>query len=139
MFELLDYIRKAFGSQEMLDSIPLSAAANSGAYHAYKTFREQDMPKPQSQSRTTSPEPSTSRARKPGEWNWDGVWEERVKRGVQSTLSEPVLFGGTAGGDDVVSPSLLTITIWVADTVKIRFSDMQEEAIQRIKNQMIKS
>lgn len=103
MFDVLDYIRKVFGSEEMLDSIPLVAAANSGAYHAYRTFRGRDQPPSQSQSRTTSPEPSTSRARKPGEWNWDGVWEERVKRGVQNTLSEPVLFGGAVSGDDVVS------------------------------------
>jgi hypothetical protein len=40
--------------------------------------------------------------RKPGEWNWEGVWEERVKRGVQASLSEAVLFG-QGQGDEVIS------------------------------------
>jgi hypothetical protein len=100
MYDVLEYMRRAFSSEELLDSISLSAAANPGAYHAYRSFK--GHPSSQAQSRTTSPEPSTSRARRPGEWNWEGVWEERVKRGVQSTLTDPILFGG-GQSDDVVS------------------------------------
>ena len=100
VYDVLEYMRKAFSSEELLASIPLGAAANPGAYHAYRTFKGVASA---AQSRTTSPEPSTSRARRPGEWNWDGVWEERVKRGVQSTLTEAMLFGGVGAGDDVVS------------------------------------
>jgi hypothetical protein len=106
MYDVLEYMRNAFSSEELLGSIPLGAAANPGAYHAYRTFKGKDQPVLQSHSRTTSPEPSTSRARRPGEWNWEGVWEERVKRGVQSTLTEPMLFGGVGSGDDVVSSAL---------------------------------
>lgn len=100
MYDVLEYMRKAFSSEELLDSIPLGAAANPGAYHAYRTFKGTASA---AQSRTTSPEPSTSRARRPGEWNWEGVWEERVKRGVQNTLTEPMLFSSVGAGDDVVS------------------------------------
>ena len=99
MYDVLEYMRKAFSSEELLDSIPLAAAANPGAYHAYRSFRSIASA---AQSRTTSPEPSTSRARRPGEWNWEGVWEERIRRGVQNTLTEPVLFGNAIAGDDVV-------------------------------------
>jgi hypothetical protein len=104
MFDVLDYLRKAFSSEELLGSIPLGAAANPGAYHAYRAFKGQ--PGSPAQSRTTSPEPSTGRARRPGEWNWEGVWEERVKRGVQSTLTEPMLFGSAGAVDDIVSAAL---------------------------------
>ncbi|KIW04066.1 uncharacterized protein PV09_04884 [Verruconis gallopava] len=122
MHDVLEYMRKAFSSEELLDSIPLSAAANPGAYHAYRAFKGRDQLSSATQSRTTSPEPSTSRARKPGEWNWEGVWEERVKRGVQSTLSEGMLYGSAGAGDDV-----------------IRFAEMPDEALQKIKARILKS
>lgn len=99
MYDVLEYMRKAFNSEELLDSIPLGAAANPGAYHAYRSFKGTASA---AESRTTSPEPSASRARRPGAWNWEGVWEERVRRGVQSTLTEAMLFGGANTSDDVV-------------------------------------
>ncbi|KAJ3508342.1 hypothetical protein NM208_g15833 [Fusarium decemcellulare] len=45
---------------------------------------------------------SPAAARHPGEWNWDGVWEDRVKKGIASSLSEPVLYGGTNTPDDLI-------------------------------------
>ncbi|KAF3068662.1 hypothetical protein CFAM422_007868 [Trichoderma lentiforme] len=41
-------------------------------------------------------------AREPGEWNWDGVWEDRVKKGVASTLTESVLYGASGISDDMI-------------------------------------
>ncbi|CZT43502.1 related to ubiquitin-conjugating enzyme [Rhynchosporium secalis] len=38
-------------------------------------------------------------ARKPGEWNWEGVWEVRVRKGVDNSVAEAVLFGRDAGDD----------------------------------------
>lgn len=138
MFDVLEYMRKAFSSEEVLDSVTLGAAANPGAYHAYRTFKGRDQPESPAQSRTTSPEPSTSRARRPGEWNWDGVWEERVRRGVQNTLTEPMLFGSAAAGDDVVSPCPSRPSIQlVTDMHQIRFAELQDEYVQKIKTQMI--
>jgi hypothetical protein len=125
MYEVLDYLRSAFTDGAFLDSVPLQAAANSGAYHAWKTHRARemgiDLTDPQNQlddGQTRSTLPSSSRAetptagrtRRPGEWNWEGVWEERVKRGVQNSLAEPVLFGAVVGGDDIVTSSNPSVT-----------------------------
>lgn len=113
IFEVLDYVRLAFTDEGFLDSLPLDAAANPGAYHAWHTHRDQaseDSPSGSGRSsavhspnspRRSSEIPST-RARRPGEWNWEGVWEERVKKGIQTSLSEPVLFGAAGAGDDIV-------------------------------------
>ncbi|KAE9966101.1 hypothetical protein EG328_009170 [Venturia inaequalis] len=131
MYEVLEYLRSAFTDEAFLDSVSLEAAANSGAYHAWRTHREREAGREETRSqaqvfdgRARSPlssETSTvGRTRRPGEWNWEGVWEERVKRGVQNSLAEPVLFGAAVGGDDI-----------------IRFSDLEPESLQKIKQQMV--
>lgn len=124
VFQVLEYIRSAFSDEDFLDSIPLDAAANSGAYHAWQTYRARQLETSSPRSKQSSPgsrqssgsaslavpsqsgnEAVAGRSRKPGEWNWEGVWEERVKRGVQNSLSEPVLFGAATSGDDIVCVS----------------------------------
>lgn len=153
MYEVLDYLRSAFTDEAFLDSVPLQAAANSGAYHAWKTHRAREtgihLDDPQNkpddgQPRSALPSfpraetPTTGRTRRPGEWNWEGVWEERVKRGVQNSLAEPVLFGAAVGGDDIVTcfnPHAHTF----ANDLQIRFSDLESESLQRIKQQMVYS
>ena len=118
---ILQYIQSTFSDESILDSIPLEAAANPGAYHAWRTYRAETLrsqlpPSPNSpsaESQTSSVGvPSTrsrtsegsviGRTRRPGEWNWEGVWEERVKKAIKASLSEPVLYGGIGGGEDVV-------------------------------------
>jgi hypothetical protein len=142
IFELLDYIRSSFNDEDALSSIPLEAAANPGAYHAWQTVRARKL----QSSRAASPQSlptskrssglenisgslnaqadpsSTPRGRRlrPGEWNWDGVWEERVKRGIQSSLTEPTLFGTAGAGDDI-----------------IRFSDIDADALERIRAEIL--
>lgn len=96
-FEVLSYIRSTFDDATVLDSVPLDAAGNPGAWHAWRTHR----------GHNNLPEGDPS-ARTPGEWNWEGVWEERVKKGITVSLSEPVLYGGAGGGDDTVSSDLST-------------------------------
>jgi hypothetical protein len=110
---ILEYIRTTFSEEGVLDSVPLEAAANPGAYHAWRAYRaaalqaQQSAPasptsdtQPHAAGRT--PESSTlGRNRRPGEWNWEGVWEERVRKAVKASLSEPVLYG-TAAGEDIV-------------------------------------
>lgn len=148
MYEVLDYLRSAFTDEAFLDSVPLQAAANSGAYHAWKTHREREMGSDAVQShgndgQTQSAMPlaprsetlAAGRARRPGEWNWEGVWEERVKRGVQNSLAEPVLFGTAIGGDDVVIDSNSRRPTF-ANHCQIRFSDLEPEMLQKIKHQM---
>jgi hypothetical protein len=119
---VLEYIRSTFCEDTVLDSIPLEAAANPGAYHAWRTYRAsvleselslaQASPTSESQISTAvnAPEGSTlGRNRRPGQWNWEGVWEERVKKAVRASLSEPVLFGAGAGEDIVCDLTLFVV------------------------------
>ncbi len=45
------------------------------------------------------------------EWSWDGVWEDRVRKGIDASIAESTLYGGAAaGGDEVVRlPYLYTV------------------------------
>lgn len=122
IYELLDYLRYAFNDEECLNSIPLEAAANPGAYHAWQSQRARKL----QSSRAVSPQSADSskrnsgiqniagkmsvdrdnvlpsRGRRPGEWNWEGVWEERVKRGIQASLTEPALYGSAGTADELI-------------------------------------
>ncbi|RYP32364.1 hypothetical protein DL767_005229 [Monosporascus sp. MG133] len=115
-FEVLRYIRSTFDDENVLDSIPLSAAGNPGAWHAWRTHRMQNgkvfSDDPSSSDAedtadtvTTGTKSPADSARRPGEWNWEGVWEERVKKAIAASLSEPVLFGGAGPTDDVMTTS----------------------------------
>ncbi|KAH6965875.1 ubiquitin-conjugating enzyme/RWD-like protein [Fusarium venenatum] len=115
-YEVLHYIRSAFDDEAVLDSVPLTAAGNPGAWHAWRTHRkaigklvedeateEEQKSEENDQQPTESAKPtSTATPRQPGEWNWDGVWEDRVKKNVSSSLSEPVLYGETKTSDDLI-------------------------------------
>jgi len=112
--EVLQYIKVIFDTEAVLDSIPLEGAANAGAWHAWRSYRAKMLA-----GRATSPitnlssnasdtsEHSTSPrqqqpggARRPGEWNWQGVWEERVRKSIHASNAESSLYGGD--GLDVV-------------------------------------
>ncbi|KAM0250434.1 hypothetical protein ACHAP5_002233 [Fusarium lateritium] len=115
-YEVLHYIRSAFDDEEVLDSVPLAAAGNPGAWHAWRTQRkvtgnlvqdgsdeeQKNKEETKSSAENTKAAPSTTTPRQPGEWNWDGVWEDRVKKNVASSLSEPVLYGETKTSDDLI-------------------------------------
>lgn len=119
MYQVLKYIKSTFDKPEMLDSVPLDAAGNPGAWHAWRTHRRKQQAKQAegekqgSDGATVTPSPKKPAGekrsvgqtvpRKPGEWNWDGVWEDRVKKGVAASLSEPVLYGGTTINDELAS------------------------------------
>lgn len=129
-YSLLKYIRSTFDKAEVLDAVPLSAAGNPGAWHAWRTHRRKqekvddkkmyrlsrlsilsgdttkelgsergDVVESDAKSITSS---LATTVREPGEWNWDGVWEDRVKKGVASTLTESVLYGASGISDDMV-------------------------------------
>lgn len=134
MYQVLKYIKGAFDSPEVMDTVPLDAAGNPGAWHAWRTHRRKQQakqeaeasppsqPQPASEGVPATPSPkkqdkrpvSQAVPRKPGEWNWDGVWEDRVKKGVAASLSEPVLYGGMTINDELVCcflrPSLLILS-----------------------------
>lgn len=105
--EILQYLRIVFDTEVILDSVPLEAAANTGAWHAWKSYRSRlhgrraspatSMPSNESDTmseRSTSPRQQPGGARRPAEWNWQGVWEDRVKKSVQASMSEHVLYAG---------------------------------------------
>lgn len=122
-FEVLRYIRSTFDDAAVLDSVPLEAAGNTGAWHAWRTYRlnsgikfsaeeplgqdihqiNDNLAGPTSdENRNSTTELSKVTPRKPGEWNWDGVWEVRSRKGIDATLAEPTLFGNAAASDDLV-------------------------------------
>lgn len=113
VIQLLQYLCVAFDTEEVLDSIPLDAAANAGAWHAWQSYRAKSSSsraasvaqspsdeKGQGAERSLSPKQQPGGARKPGEWNWQGVWEDRVRKSIQASASEHVLYGGE--NNDVV-------------------------------------
>ena len=110
--ELLHYLRIVFDTEAMLDSIPQEAAANEGAWHAWKSYRSKlsagrsaprsNPPHPtEARERSSSPVQQPGPARQPAEWNWQGVWEDRVKRSIQASISDHALYGGAH--DDVIA------------------------------------
>lgn len=116
IYHILKYIRSTFDDEEVLDSVPLEAAGNPGAWHAWRTHQRklgklhedpaavgsgQDGKVDGGQGASSGEAVNTS-VRQPGEWNWDGVWEDRVKKGIAASLSEPVLYGGSGGPDELV-------------------------------------
>lgn len=118
--EVLQYLRVAFDTESVLDSIPLDVAVNSGACHAWRSYRSKVRhsrmsPPPHGSrdtseagsDRSTSPRQQPGGARRPGEWNWQGVWEDRVRKSIQASNSEAVLFGGGDGNDVVSTPTVL--------------------------------
>ncbi|KAF2458570.1 ubiquitin-conjugating enzyme/RWD-like protein [Lineolata rhizophorae] len=121
--EVLRYIRSTFTNETVLDSIPLETAANPGAYHAWRTHRAHALQHSTSPNKGPSErshgESPTVRARRPGEWNWEGVWEERVRKGIHASTSEAVLYG-TFGGDDI-----------------IRFSDIDTATLDKIRTELV--
>ncbi|KAK5175658.1 uncharacterized protein LTR77_000797 [Saxophila tyrrhenica] len=111
IIEVLQYLRIVFSTEALLDSVPLEAAANTGAWHAWRSHRAKVHGRKDSRSspgggsrtpteRSMSPRQQPGGARKPGEWNWQGVWEDRVRKSVQASISESALYGGE--GDDVL-------------------------------------
>jgi ubiquitin-conjugating enzyme len=135
IYELLDYLRYAFNEEACLDSITLEAAANPGAYHAWQSHRTRKL----QSSRAVSPQSANSskrnsgmenisgavapdrdsviavRGRRPGEWNWEGVWEERVKRSIQASTTDQVLFGNAGAADEL-----------------IRFTNLNSESVEEV-------
>lgn len=99
--ELLGYIRSTFDDEEVLDSLPSEAAANPGAWHAWKAHRRGSAG-PGGLKR------GSPQARLPGDWHWDGIWARRVQDEITASHSDPVLYGNPRGGsDDLVGPSNL--------------------------------
>ncbi|PNS14909.1 ubiquitin-conjugating enzyme E2 2 [Sphaceloma murrayae] len=107
---LLFYLRAALSSVEFLDTIPQEAAANPSAWHAWRTFSSKRENRSSSirsksdagQSAAASLRQQPGGARSPGEWNWDGVWEDRVRKCIQASLSDQSTYKKTSGAEDLI-------------------------------------
>lgn len=107
---MLYYLRASLSSTDFLDSIPLEAAANSSAWHAWRTFSSKAAGRSSSlrnksdaaMTPVASLKQQPGGARSPGEWNWDGVWEDRVRKCIQASISEQAIYKKTGAADDLV-------------------------------------
>lgn len=115
IIDVLDYVKRAFDDEELLDGLPLEAAPNPGAWKAWQAHRRNALQHPghrqisnvhsgalQKGDAAHAAHETQNKARRPEEWSWDGVWRERVRRGIDASISDQVLFGA-GGGDDIVS------------------------------------
>ncbi|KAK4126170.1 hypothetical protein N657DRAFT_567360 [Parathielavia appendiculata] len=131
-YEVLRYIRSTFDDEDVLDSVPLEAAGNPGAWHAWRTHRRQIAGKPfpsggsdaaaEGKTRPEADAAAGVTTRRPEEWNWEGVWEERVKRGIAASQSEGVLFGNFGTADDVIN-----------------FLSMQDAEVEGVKSRLLQT
>ncbi|KAF2227332.1 hypothetical protein BDZ85DRAFT_2173 [Elsinoe ampelina] len=108
--EVLFYLRAAFASAELLDAIPQDAAANPSAWHAWHTFSSKDVNRSSSlrsksdagMTPVSALKQQPGGARSPGEWNWDGVWEDRLRKCVQASLAEQAVFKKSGNTDELI-------------------------------------
>ncbi|KAL4780529.1 hypothetical protein BJX76DRAFT_45556 [Aspergillus varians] len=115
--EILDYIRTSFDDETVLDSVPLEAAGNPSAWHAWKAHRKDT----DDTAVTSSPKCDNPQARSPGDWHWDGIWARRVHHEIEASRSDATLFGSAARGPDEL----------------IRFSRLDGDALASIKQMVI--
>ncbi|KAJ9660180.1 hypothetical protein H2198_002686 [Neophaeococcomyces mojaviensis] len=129
LLDVLKYVKRAFEDETLLDNLPLRAAVSPNAWHAWRAYR--GLPK--LGSRSISPASAESErtplspGRDPGDWNWDGVWESRVRGGIEESISDASLFsskGGRVG--NVVGGS-------------IRFAKHDDEKTEEIQHLMLRT
>lgn len=134
--KILDYMRSTFSEESVLDSLPLESAANPGAYHAWRTYRAPILQAQHLPAASVDSAPlheqigeagTLGRNRRPGEWNWEGVWEERVKKAVRASLSESVLFGV----EDIVSLCMSLAVDAITDACRSASETVMKKAQRR--------
>ncbi|RMZ86786.1 hypothetical protein DV736_g5988, partial [Chaetothyriales sp. CBS 134916] len=91
--KVLHHLKQAFEDPCLLDSLPLEAVGNASAWHAWRAHRGLT----QTPNRRHSPEGNAGQTqlaspRHPGQWNWEGVWESRVRDGIETCTSDATIF-----------------------------------------------
>ena len=107
---VLDYIKGSFDDSSVLNRLPAIAAVNPGAWKAWQAYQssieEPLSGQPNVIEDRRKAHSSSDRARHPDEWSWEGVWERRVRKGIDASISDQVLFRAGGGADETVSPYL---------------------------------
>lgn len=140
---LLNYIRSTFDDEDVLDSLPLGAAGNPGAWHAWRAHRQGGSSSaPRSDLNKENPQ-----ARLPGDWHWDGIWAKRVRTETEASHSDQILFGNPArtGGDEMVcrysgswqALRILLLGPLLTAILQIRFSRLDDPTLSSIKEMMV--
>ncbi|KAL8787022.1 MAG: hypothetical protein Q9213_002458 [Squamulea squamosa] len=111
---VLDYVKRSFDDNDVLDRLPAEAAANPGAWKAWQAHRcgsyNASSDKAGEDRGKLGSLSSKGKVRQPDDWSWEGVWERRVKKGVEASISDQVLYG-VGGGDDMVGLGVLSTEI----------------------------
>ena len=129
--EVLQYLKCSFDDEGALDTLPLEAAGNSGAWKAWRAYRRSNN--------TDESTPSLEmRAKQQDEWSWDGVWEMRVRKGIDASIAESTLYGGLTG-DNLVSSTAHSSNEIANIIAQIRFVDMDDDLLREVKKGMADS
>lgn len=104
ILDILYYMKRTFDDGTTLDALPLEAAGNPGAWNAWRAHRRIML---QNTNLDTNMLPLsnkslTSQQKQQDQWSWEGVWEERVRKGIDASISDAALYGNAGGGDDLV-------------------------------------
>lgn len=109
MASVLNYLKRSFDDSDVLNRLPAEAATNPGAWKAWQAYRVSIEVTSSAQTDTVQDKHKSqslkSQARHPDDWSWEGVWERRVRKGVDASISDQVLFGAS-GGDEMVGLQL---------------------------------
>lgn len=111
---VLQYLKSVLEDEDLLDRLDLQASANTGAWRAWQAHRgisrEANVP-PDNQTNGIPPSQASvvsvgkgvvSSQRPPTAWNWDGVWANRVRKAVDVSTSDSVLYSN-GNSNEVVS------------------------------------
>ena len=117
--QVLEYIKTTFADADTLDSVPLDGAGNPGAWKAWQAHRKRTLHISPADQNNSSLSPSGrlndktpmkfatgGRTKQPEEWSWDGVWQDRVRKGINASISDQALFGNSVGDDPVYPPAV---------------------------------
>ncbi|RDW90155.1 putative ubiquitin-conjugating enzyme [Aspergillus mulundensis] len=123
VLEILNYIRTSFDDETVLDSVPLEAAGNPSAWHAWKAHRKDAN----NIAETDNSKRDNPQARLPGDWHWDGIWARRVQHEIEASQSDATLFGSASRGPDEMI-RFLQLDANTLESIKQRFIPPVQQA-----------
>ena len=146
---VLSHVLETFTTPSLLDTLPLSAAGNPSAWHAWRSYRGLSQSDTRGRSPASSPSQNASdrdrsreSPRHPGDWNWDGVFESRVRNCIHESISESTLFGAaqsTAGGGfgNIAPARIGAMTAGSgAGGGQIRFEKLDREKLEEVRREV---